>query len=132
MQYADQLETDNHYADQLGQIYQVIEQLEDAIAASNKHAQLWSKEKKQLIEANAKLDKKLQSANEDVRFIKEHLDQAKKEREQAGLIGKKEQATMQAEIKELREKNKLLSNNMEKVTQKLDAAITKIGALMAE
>ena len=120
------------FGEQIESLYEVVEQLEDAVAQAMKREKGWEKERQQLLDIQAKLEKKLGSADEDVKFIKEHLDQSKKQKEQ-GLAGaKKEREQMQAEIKRLRERNKQLGRHVEKVTTKLDAAISKIGALMEE
>ena len=126
---------------QMTEIFAVIERLEDAVAVASKRDQAWAKEKKQLLDAQTKLEKKLNGAGDDVKFIKEHLDQskkekeqfqaeAKKERERIMAAAKKEQNILAAEIKDLRSKNERLTANMDKVTSKLDKAISKISELM--
>lgn len=118
------------FTKQVEALYAMVEQLEDAVAEAAKRERSWDKERARLEEARVRLEKKIASADDDVRFIKEHLDQSKKEKEQTAQGAKKEREQMATEIKQLRERNQQLKQNVEKVTSKLDAAISKIGALM--
>lgn len=111
---------------QIEKLYQVVEHLEDLIVATGKREQQWQKEKKQLLENQSKVEKKVANADDDVKFIKEKLDATKKELE----IARKEKDEALANLKKEREQ---MAGNASKERERLMAAAKQqVGTLQHE